>query len=177
MIVTGKVLKEMRSESGLSQAEVARLAKISQAHVARIENGTVDPRLSTVNRVVKVLQGRTRKRICRSLMTRDIITFAPDDPITDVVSLMKERDISQFPVIDGHDLLGSIDEVTIIKNMGRKLHILQVKHIMDRPFPVVDSRDGIEVAQSLLDFHPAVLVSERGKVRGIITKSDLLGVK
>jgi predicted transcriptional regulator len=38
----------------------------------------------------------------------------------------------------------------------------------------VDARDPVDVIKPLLDFHPAVLVAEKGKVRGIITKSDLL---
>lgn len=177
MIVTGKILREMRSEAGMSQAELARLAKVSQAHVARVELGSVNPRLSTVNRLLRVLQGRDRKKRCRSLMNPEIISFGPDDPAQDVVALMRDRNISQFPVMDGKDQIGSVDESTIIKNMGRKLHILQVKHIMDRPFPIIDARDPAEVAQGLLDFHPAVLVSEKGKLKGIITKSDLLGMK
>ena len=177
MIITGKIIREMRSEAGLSQAELARLAKVSQAHVARIELGNVDPRLSTVNKIIRILQGRDRRKRCGSLMNREIISFRPDDPAEDVVLLMKERDISQFPVMDGQTQLGSVDEATIIKNMGRKLHLLQVKHIMDRPFPVIDARDPADMVQGLLDFHPAVLVSEKGRVKGIITKSDLLGLK
>ena len=47
MMITAKTIKELRDEAGLSQADVARLAKVSQAHIAKIEAGKVDPRLST----------------------------------------------------------------------------------------------------------------------------------
>jgi predicted transcriptional regulator len=177
ILVTGKLIRELRNEAGLSQAELARLAKISQAHVARIERGNVDPRLSTVNRILRILVTKDRRKKCRGFMHSEIISFRPDDPVRDVVLMMKDRDISQFPVFRDGDLIGSVEEATIIRNMGRKLHLLQVRHIMDRPFPVIDARDPVEVAQGLLDFHPAVLVAEKGKVRGIITKSDLLGIK
>jgi predicted transcriptional regulator len=55
--------------------------------------------------------------------------------------------------------------------------LLQVKHIMDMPFPVVDVMDPVDIAQPLLDFHSAVLAAEKGRIKGIITKVDLLGVK
>ncbi len=177
MLITGKLIREMRNEAGLSQARLARLAKISQAHVARIELDKVDPRLSTVNRILRILGSKDRRKRCRSLMNPSIISVSPEDTIKETVNVMRERDISQLPVMDGQAQLGSIDEATIIKNMSRKLHKLQVRHIMDRPFPVVDSGDPVEIAQPLLDFHSAVLVSDKGKLKGIITKSDLLGLK
>jgi predicted transcriptional regulator len=177
MMITGKLIKEMRNEAGLSQAELARLARVSQAHVAKIEAERVDPRLSTVNRILHILRSRDRRKRCRSVMNPNIISTGPDALVHETVKIMHEHNISQIPVMDGHAQVGSIDEATIIRNMDRNLKRLQVKHIIDRPFPVVDGRDPVEIVQPLLNFHPAVLVAERGRVRGIITKSDLLGVK
>ncbi len=177
MLVTGRLIRDMRSEVGLSQAVLARLAGISQAHVAKIETGKVDPRLSTVNRILRILGSGDRKKRCRSAMSSNLITITPDAPIEEAIRIMRELGISQIPVMDRQRLLGGIDEATIIKNMDRRLHALQVRHIMCRPFPVVDSRDPVEIAQPLLDFHAAVLVAEKGRVKGIITKVDLLGMK
>ena len=177
ILVTGKLLKEMRNEAGLSQAGLAKLARVSQAHVAKIELGRVDPRLSTVNRILRTLRGRDRRKRCKSVMNPNIIFVEPDTPIRESVDIMRERNISQIPVMSGQTQVGSVDEATIIKNMERRLHLLQVKHIMDRPFPVVDVMDPVEIAQPLLDFHSAVLAAEKGRIRGIITKVDLLGLK
>ena len=55
MIITGSTIKKMRLEAGLTQKQLAELARVSQAHVAKIEKGRVDPRLSTVNRILQVL--------------------------------------------------------------------------------------------------------------------------
>ena len=177
MVVTGRVLKEMRVEAGLSQARLGRLAKVSQAHIAKIESEKVDPRLSTVNRVLSILMTKDRRKRCRSIMNPNIISVGPCSPIEETVKIMREHDISQLPVMDGSIQCGSVDEATIIRNMDRKFRKLQVKHIMDRPFPIVDLRDPVEAAQSLLDYHPAVLVADKGKLRGIIAKSDLIGLK
>ena len=48
-MITGKYIKGLRVEAGISQTELARLADISQAHIAKIETEKVNPRLSTVN--------------------------------------------------------------------------------------------------------------------------------
>ena len=72
-IITGKTIKRMREEAGLSQIRLAELARISRAHVAKIETGRVDPRLSTVNRVLSVIEGSGRKTLCRDIMQREIV--------------------------------------------------------------------------------------------------------
>lgn len=177
MQITGRMIKEMRTEAGLSQAQLARLAKISQAHVAKIELERVDPRLSTANRILRILNTRERRKRCKSLMNANIISVGPNAPVEEAIKIMHEYNISQLPVMEGQTQLGSIEEATIIKNMSRRLKRLQVRDIMDRPFPVVDLRDPVDIVQPLLDFHPAVLVSERGRIKGIITKSDLLGLR
>ncbi|MCK4313359.1 helix-turn-helix domain-containing protein, partial [Candidatus Bathyarchaeota archaeon] len=51
MVITRTVLKKLRIKAGLTQKRLAELAGVSQAHIAKIEQGKVDPRLSTVNKV------------------------------------------------------------------------------------------------------------------------------
>jgi predicted transcriptional regulator len=177
MQITGKLIREMRKEAGMSQASLARLAKVSQAHIAKIESEKVDPRLSTVNRITRILQSAERGKRCRSIMNHGIISIGPGTPVEEIISIMRDRDISQMPVLEGDIQVGSVDEATIIKSLGRRFRSLVARDIMDRPFPVVDARDPVDMVSPLLDFHSAVLVSERGKLKGIIAKSDLLGVR
>ncbi len=175
--ISGEYLKKLRLERGLSQTEVARFADISQAHVAKIESGKVDPRLSTVNKILLVLSKKERlARTCGEIMSR-VIFVRPDTPVRKVISIMKSSGFSQLPVIEKGAHLGSVSEETLLHHMDRKLERLCARDIMDRPFPIVDSGDSVEVIPPLLDTHPAVLVSEKGKIAGIITKSDLLGMK
>lgn len=49
------MIKKMRIEAGLTQNELARMIGVSQAHIAKIENEKVDPRLSTINKILQVL--------------------------------------------------------------------------------------------------------------------------
>jgi predicted transcriptional regulator len=175
--ITGEYIKKLRTERGLSQTELANLAGISQAHIAKIESGKVDPRLSTVNKILLVLSEKEKaSKRCGDIMSR-VMSVRPDIPARKVAVLMKSSGFSQVPVMHAGVQLGSISEETLLRNMDRNLERLQAKDIMDNPFPVVDVGETIEILPSLLDAHPAVLVSEKGRVRGIITKSDLLAIK
>ncbi len=177
MLITGEMIKKTRIEAGLSQTELAKLAGVSQAHVAKIENGNVDPRLSTVNKIMFVLSKNKRTILCGEIMNEHIIHASPEDQLTKIISVMKSSGISQMPVMKGKTQIGSIREHTLIHNAHRNLRMLKVNDIMDKPFPIVDVNDPIEILMPLLDFHPAILVEDAGKTKGIITKSDLLEVK
>jgi len=52
---TPNELREMRIERGISQGKLAELAGISQSQVARMETGTVNPRMGTVEKVLSAL--------------------------------------------------------------------------------------------------------------------------
>jgi predicted transcriptional regulator len=179
MIITGKYIRQLREEAGLSQADLAKLAKVSQAHIAKIEGEKVDPRLSTVNRILFILSTRksASKIKCSEIMHRHLISVTPEDPIHKAIKIMHRMGISQMPVLHGGVQLGSIGETTIMRNFDRNIKRLRVRDVIDRPFPVVDMDDTIEILPNLLDLHGAVLVSEKGRIKGIITKSDLLAVK
>jgi len=175
-IITGDYIRHLRQEHGYSQAELARLAGVSQAHVAKIETGKVDPRLSTVNRIMEVLLRGRKKPTCRSVMRTGIISASPDDHVLKVIANMRKLGISQVPVFSSGRSIGSIRETTIMHNVHRKLFSLAVQDIIDEPFPVVNANDSTEMLPGLLEYHPAVLVFEKGRIAGIITKIDLLRV-
>ncbi len=176
-VITGEYLKRLRKEAGLSQAEVARLASVSQAHIAKIETGRVDPRLSTVNRILFVLSRNKRTLRCGEVMRTDVVYAKPDDRVEKVIKTMHDMGISQLPVFHRRSNTGSVSETAILRNFERRKRTLYVRDVMEKPFPVLDSEDGVDAASSLLDFYPAVLVSVKGRIKGIITKSDLLEVR
>lgn len=173
MILTGLQLKKLRTDGGLTQRQVAKLAGVSQAHVAKIENGKVDPRLSTVNRILRVLtEGEGKK--CSDIMTRNVILASPDDRILTVSEAMMKKAISQLPVIQNNKILGTVTEESIIKNLHVNIADDTVKKIMDSPLPCIPKDADVGNIRPLLTEHPGVLVTEKGDVVGIITRSDLL---
>ncbi len=177
MVITGELIRTMRREAGMSQQELAKLSGVSQAHIAKIENGKVDPRLSTVNKILFFLGKKKKTITCGNIMNDHIVSARPDTPVPKVIGLMKSTGISQVPVMKGKTQIGSVREATLINNAHRNLKALRVSNIMDRPFPSVNAEDPMEMLTPLLDFHPAVLVIDKGNAVGIITKSDLLEVR
>ena len=174
-MITGKLIKELRESRGITQQKLAETVGISQAHVAKIENEQVNPRLSTINKILSVLRN-TEKIRCKKIMKRNIISIKPDDKIKKTVKLMKNFNISQLPVIENGLCIGSITERTIIKNLDRNLRRTKVKDLMEKPFPIISANDSCDTAKALLEQHQAVLLSEKGKIVGIMTKSDLLSL-
>jgi len=172
-MITGSLLKKMREEVGMTQERVAELAGISQAHVAKIENEKVNPRLLTVNKIMSILTSNDRLK-CDIFATKKVIHVKPKDSLNVATKLMKKNDISQLPVIDKGICIGSISDKTIVRNLHRISSSTKVTELMEEPFPTTNCGEQMEVVKTLLEYHPAVLVTDRGKIVGILTKSDLL---
>ncbi|MGD8506328.1 MAG: CBS domain-containing protein [Candidatus Bathyarchaeota archaeon] len=175
MMVTGSTIKKLRIETELTQRQLAELVGISQAHIAKIEKGKVDPRLSTVNRILQVLTEEQGKK-CIEVMTRNVILVKPGQKIQRISELMIEHAISQLPVVERGRVVGTITEEAIVRNLNSSLADEKVEAIMQPPLPIVPEDTSITMIRPLLEDHPAVLVTHRGNIVGIIARSDLLKV-
>ena len=175
MTITGSLLRRLRVEAGLTQRQLAKLVGVSQAHIAKIEGERVDPRLSTVNKILQVLTEGKGKR-CSDIMTKDVIFARPDDRVRKVSELMIRHAISQLPVMDGGKVVGTVTEESIIRNLSPTIADEMVERAMQPPLPSVPEETSIDMVQSLLENHPGVLVVRRGDVVGIITRSDILKI-
>jgi predicted transcriptional regulator len=175
MVITGTALKKLRIEAGLTQRQLAKLVGISQAHIAKIEKGNVDPRLSTVNKLLQVLtEGEGKK--CRDIMTTEVIFAKPKDTVLKISELMMNHAISQLPVAENGKIIGTVTEESIIKNLSSNIADEKVEEIMETPLPSVPGNTNISMIRRLLEDHSGVLVVRRGDVVGIITRSDLLKI-
>lgn len=176
IIISGKYIRDLREKLGMSQQELADRVGVTQAHIAKIESEKVDARLSTINKIVTILESNQSKAKCKNVMTRHVISISSNNKASKAIQIMRRNNISQLPVIDDRISIGSIKESTVIKNLDKNVAEKKVKDIMEDSFPVIDSNDTIETARSLLDFHQAVLFIEKGKIVGIMTKTDLLSL-
>ena len=60
IIISGKYIKDLREKLGMSQQELADSVGVTQAHIAKIESEKVDARLSTINKIVSILESNLR---------------------------------------------------------------------------------------------------------------------
>lgn len=180
-IPTPAELREKRLRMGLKQADIARMAGISQSMVARIEAGSVDPRVSTLAKIVDVLQAAESSAVTAAdVMTAPVLSVAPDDPVNRAVETMGRNGISQLPVLENGVPVGCISESAIMNAMEEgglhQAHRRLVQDYMEPGFPTVPPTASIDTVVRLLHHNHAVIVLEKGKVQGVITKHDLISL-
>ena len=170
-----------RRQLGLKQAELAKLAGVSQSLIAKLEAGTIDSsytKVKTIFDVLERLEAKTKIQE-RKVVPNKVIGIQKDEPIAEVVELMKEHGYSQIPVFKGKQSVGSISEKTILRQIlaGKDLDQisnLPTEDIMEEAFPQVAEDAPLSLISSLLQTYQAVLVAKKGEIMGIITKADLL---
>jgi predicted transcriptional regulator len=176
-IPTPDDLKEKRKELGMTQSKLADRAGVSQPLIARIENGDVDPRLSTVSRIVEVFETAEEDAVTAGdLMSGGVISVAPDDTVRDAVETMQDAQFSQLPVVDEDGVpVGSTSDAMVARARSETddLPHTPVEDIMGESFPTVSPDSDLSTVSRLLDHSSAVLVTREGKVAGIITDADL----
>jgi predicted transcriptional regulator len=167
------MLKKSRMKAGLTQKGLADLVGVSQAHISKIELGKVDPRLSTINRILGVLtEGKKRK--CRDIMVEGVLSAEPNDNILRVSEVMVKKGISQMPVLRGKRLIGTITEESIIRKLNSNIAHEKVRNIMDPSLPTVPEETTVDEIRPILEERQGVLVTKGNEIIGIITRSDLL---
>lgn len=176
-------IKKMRRQLGLTQAQVATLAGVSQSLIAKIETGRTEPSFSHVKRIFEALEGETHKvrpeLTVGDVCSKRLVTAARSDKVSDAVALMRRHQISQLPVFEGEIQVGSITERTIshelaVERPPEELARLRVGDILGDTFPQLDERASLHAAVSLLQSEAAVVVTKNGRPIGMLTKADLL---
>jgi cystathionine beta-synthase len=106
-----------------------------------------------------------------------IVSVGPGTTVRQALRLMSLHDVSQLPVMDGANCVGSVSDWSLsAKSLDNtKLLDATVSEVMDAPFPIVDVGQPVDsVAKLLSKSNPAVLVRKDGGVQGIVTRSDML---
>jgi predicted transcriptional regulator len=167
-------LRERREALEMTQSELADRADVSQPLVARIEGDDVDPRLSTLRRIVTALNeaegGVTR---ARDLMHSPVVSVAPDASVRETKELMDEKGYSQVPVVRGGEPQGFISNADILQRPEENVGDLPVAEVMHESYAKVEPDAVVDPDDSRLDHNDALLVVEDGETTGIITEADV----
>jgi len=166
-------LRERRTDLELTQSELAERADVSQPLIARIEGGDVDPRLSTLRRIVNALE-EAEGDIARAgdLMHTEVISVAPDDPISAAVEKMETEAYSQLPVLQDGVPVGSISESDLV-HLDEDARDDPVSDHKGDSFPTVSPDTSLEEVKNRLVHNKAVMVTEDGETVGIVTNADV----
>lgn len=176
-------IPRLRKALGLTQTALARLAGVSQSTIVKIEKKQMNPSYDVVRRIMNSLQTELKKQEKKALVdqiqTKRVQSVDAKMQLDAAAAEMRRWKFSQMPVFHNGHSVGSISD-KVINNLilsgrdPRELAHIRVEEVMEPAFPQVDSKAPVELAAGLLRHYNAVLVSHKGDVTGIVTKSDLM---
>ena len=106
-----------------------------------------------------------------------LVSVGVSGTVRQALNLMSTYALTEVPVLDGTDCVGSLSEGTLMARALENAAIVErtVVEVMGPPYPVVDSRLPIERLTALLTRDsPAALVRQDGRLTGIVTRYDVL---
>jgi cystathionine beta-synthase len=117
--------------------------------------------------------------LLRSLPRRSLLVAASSDTVADSVLKMKEKGISQLPVVDGGKLVGIITESDLLGKLvdGRASLSSAVAEVMFRKVRTAHENDDARVLTKMFaEGLVGLIVDDQQRLKGIITKMDLVDI-
>lgn len=122
-------------------------------------------------------KGTTAIDIIRKHKNLKLITAKSNQTIQEVYQIMRQYGISQMPILDKSDFIGSVNDSDILEYIiNNPLNITkEVSAIMNKPYPIVNYNDTIDSISKKIDRNnPALIVQDMGGNFHIITKFDVI---
>lgn len=169
-------IKYLRKKFNLTQLKLAKLSGVSQSMIAKIEAGRLEPTFSNAKKIFTVLNSLTEEKdlIAKDFIKNKIISVNSTTKLKEVIKKMKSYNISQLPVINSGVLVGLISESIILENLFSNKTAILVEDVMCDPPPSVSVNTSIRIISNLLKSFQMVVINKKGKLLGVITKSDLI---
>jgi cystathionine beta-synthase len=110
---------------------------------------------------------------------RPLVALQTDQTLAEAVSMMRTSDISQVPVMQDGQVVGSLHETRVLNTLldDPSLREQLLTLAMSDPFPYVLPSTRLDVISKLITReNPAVLVKSPDGTLDIITQYDLIGI-
>ena len=106
-----------------------------------------------------------------------LVTVSVNDPLTRAIVLMKQFGVSQIPVAQDGEFVGSLSDAHVYSKIleDASLKEMPVKHIMEAPFPEVNHNASLQEVSNLFNTNKAAIVNYGKGLKHIITVQDLIG--
>ena len=116
--------------------------------------------------------------IAKDILSKRVVSVRKNEKIGESIKTMRKHGYSQLPVLDRNRVIGTISEKSILDTVseGRNLSDILTKNVesvMTESLPRISEDESIGAVSALLKNNSAVLVTKKGKIMGIITKTDL----
>ncbi len=113
----------------------------------------------------------------------DLVHTHPSETVRDAIGILREYGVSQMPVVGAEppvmagEVAGSVSERELLSAVfeGRAKLADAVSEHMSPPLPMIGAGEWVSAAGKALRDWDALMVVEKGKPVGVITRYDLLG--
>ncbi|KOF03027.1 cystathionine beta-synthase [Roseivirga seohaensis subsp. aquiponti] len=106
-----------------------------------------------------------------------LTTITQTATVAEAIKLMTSKGISQLPVVNGDEFVGSLVDSKLLAHMIDDADVKgkSVSEIMDKPFQFVSPDNTLDVLSSVITKdNPAVMIRDKANKVHIITRHDLL---
>jgi predicted transcriptional regulator len=173
-------IKQRRKLLNLTQKDLANKTGLSQSLIAKLEAEKIKTSYEVMVKIFNYLDNLEKKseKTCSQVMKPHPIALEKHESVKKAVELMKKKSISQIPILEKNNMVGSISENKIYdllsESSKEKVFNKKLEEVMDEPFPTLNKDSPLSLSIPLLKFTNALIILERGKIVGIITKSDII---
>ncbi|MCL1468583.1 cystathionine beta-synthase [Argonema galeatum] len=106
-----------------------------------------------------------------------LISVSPRDKLMQAIKLLRKHNISQVPVIDNNDVVGSLNEASLMKLLHEGINFAnqEVSAVMGKGLPILDEDvDMSEAYRVLLSGTTGIIIKREEVPVGLITRADLI---
>ncbi len=105
-----------------------------------------------------------------------LVSLPSSATVYEALSLMSSYEVSDLPVVDGDALVGTARESKLMSAVIGDRLVLErpVADFMEQPAQIVDAHEHVQTAISMLKSSPMIVVSEFGRLSGVLTRHDVL---
>lgn len=106
-----------------------------------------------------------------------IVSVSSSASVHEALALMGSYEVSDVPVIDNDELVGTIKETKLMGAVINDRTVIEqsISSFMDRPSPIIDAHGDIQSAIVALKDAPMLVVAEFGRITGVLTRHDVIG--
>jgi cystathionine beta-synthase len=108
---------------------------------------------------------------------KDLVFVSPDEKVIEAIAKMKDKSLTQLPVMENNKIIGSISESAVLNLLLENVNVREqeVKSVMGKPFPHVSWHStSNEISKLITRENSAVLVEKPTGEMAIITEFDLI---
>jgi len=177
---------KVAEEAGPEALVVVLLPDGGRGYMSKIFN---DAWMSSYGFLRSRLDGSTEESVVGDVLRGksgalpDLVHTHPSETVRDAIGILREYGVSQMPVVGAEppvmagEVAGSVSERELLSAVfeGRAKLADAVSEHMSPPLPMIGAGESVRAAGKALRDWDALMVVEKGKPVGVITRYDLLG--